>query len=101
MAIAVVMDFEGATLDQYDRLLEPMQLEREGSAPPGCIFHWVTATESGVRVTDVWQSREQYEAFGKDQIGPFTVEVGFPGPPATAYFDVHNYLTGDPQNLPD
>jgi hypothetical protein len=53
----------------------------------------VAATDGGILVTDLWQTRELYDAFAKDQIGPFTVEAGFPGPPTVRYLDVHNYFT--------
>jgi hypothetical protein len=43
--------------------------------------------------TDVWQSREQFEKFAQEEIGPRTQEVGFPGPPEITFHDVHNHLT--------
>ncbi len=42
---------------------------------------WVAQTDDGIRVTDVWESREQFEKFAADQIGPITQEVGIPSPP--------------------
>jgi hypothetical protein len=47
------MDFPGATLEQYDRVLELMGLTPGGRAPPGALFHWVTQTDEGIRVVDV------------------------------------------------
>jgi hypothetical protein len=63
MAVAVVMDFEGATLDQYDQVVAKMGLSAGGAGPPGALFHWVTETDGGVRVTDVWETREQFDRF--------------------------------------
>lgn len=51
------------------------------------------ATEDGLRVTDVWETREQFEQFAEAKIGPITQEVGIPGPPQITFHDVHNYLT--------
>ncbi|MBM7798562.1 hypothetical protein JOE57_001483 [Microlunatus panaciterrae] len=93
MAIAVVMDFTGGTLEQYDQVIEKMHFTPGGPGAAGGLFHWSTATPDGVRVTDVWQTREQFEAFSRDQIGPVTMEVGIPGPPAITVYDVHSYLT--------
>jgi hypothetical protein len=56
---------------------------------------WVTATEDGIRVTDVWRTREEFEAFAAEQIGPLTAEVGFPAPPEITVHDVHNYDSAD------
>ena len=93
MAVAVVMEFNGATLEQYDQVIEKMHFEPGGPGAPGGLFHWCTSTGGGVRVTDVWESREQFDAFGREQIGPITAEVGIPGPPELTFFEVHSYLT--------
>jgi hypothetical protein len=93
MAVAVVMDFEGATLEQYDEVIARMNFPPDGSGAPGGLFHWCTATDTGVRITDVWESQETFEAFANDQIGPVTQQVGVPAPPKLTFFPVHNYLT--------
>jgi hypothetical protein len=93
MATAVIMEFNGATLAQYDQVIEKMGLTPGGPAPAGAISHWVVATENGLLVTDLWQSRELYDAFAKEQIGPFSAEAGIPEPPKLTYYDVHNYFT--------
>lgn len=38
MAVAVQMDFEGATLDQYDQVCQMMGLTPKGPGPAGAIF---------------------------------------------------------------
>lgn len=93
MAIAVVLDFPGGTLDQYDQVCSKMGLTPGGPGPKGALSHWVAATADGIRVTDVWRTREQFDEFAATQIGPFSAEVGLPGPPEVAVFEVHNYFT--------
>jgi hypothetical protein len=93
MAIAVVMEFEGGSLDQYDQIVQLMGFEPGGRGAPGGLFHWVTRTDSGIRVTDVWSSREQFEQFAQEQIGPFTQQAGITAPPVITFHEVHNYLT--------
>ena len=92
MAVGVVMEFTGATLEQYDQVLEKMGLVQGGPMPDGGLSHWVCATDDGIRITDVWESREQYEKFAQEQIGPFSQEVGIPGPPEISFHEAHNYL---------
>ena len=92
MAVAVQMDFEGATLDQYDAVLTKMGLRPGGPGPTGSISHWAAKTDNGLRVTDVWVSREAFESFAHEQIGLFTQEVGFPGPPGMQFFEVHSFF---------
>lgn len=93
MAVAVVMEFEGATLDQYDQVLEKMGLTSGGPTPPGALFHWVAQTDDGIIVTDVWETREAFDQFGEEHIGPLMAEVGIPAPPQTTFHEVHSYLT--------
>jgi hypothetical protein len=94
MPVAVILDFEGATLDQYDQVIERMGLEPGGDVPDGALFHWVTATDNGIRVVDVWESREVFDRFAEEQIGPHSEAVGLPNPPQTHYHEVHNHLGG-------
>jgi hypothetical protein len=44
-----------------------------------------------MRVVDVWESREVFDKFAQEQIGPYTAEVGI-GEPSMTYYDVHNTL---------
>jgi hypothetical protein len=93
MPVGVVLDFPGGTLEQYDRVIELMNLTPGGRGAPGGMFHWVTKTDNGIRVTDVWETREQFEQFAEEQIGPYTQQAGIPAPPDVTFHDVHNYLT--------
>ena len=92
MAVAVEMNFRGATLDQYDQILEKMGLEPGGSVPPGAISHWVAKTDDGIRVVDVWETREIFDRFAQEQIGPISSEVGITEQPELSFYDVHNHL---------
>ena len=93
MAVGVVLEFEGGTLDQYDQTVEKMSFTPGGTGAPGGLFHWVTATDNGIRVTDVWEDKETFERFAEESIGPISAEVGFPSAPDITFFEVHNYLT--------
>jgi hypothetical protein len=93
MAVAVVMDFEGGTLEQYDEVVDRMGFAREGAGAPGGLFHWVTSTDNGIRVTDVWNTRDEFDQFAAQTIGPITRDVGIPQEPEVSVHEVHNYLT--------
>lgn len=93
MAIAVQLEFTGATLDQYDEVIKRMGFRPGGPGGPGALFHWVAKTADGIHVTDVWASQEQFDRFAQEKIGPITQEVGFPNPPKIEIFEVHNHLT--------
>lgn len=93
MAVAVVIELPGATLDQYDQSLVKMGFTPEGAGAPAGLFHWVTATDDGIRITDVWRTKEDFDAFAASTIGPIAAEVGFPAPPQITFYEVHNYQT--------
>jgi len=94
MAIAVIMDFTGATLDQYDQVVRSMGLTPGGPVPPGAVFHWVAATGDGIRVCDVWETRDEFERFAQTEIGPKTAAAGITEPPQMTFYEVHNTLGG-------
>jgi hypothetical protein len=93
MAVAIEMSFKGASLDQYDQIIQKMGLTPGGATPPGAISHWVAETDEGLRVVDVWETQEAYDQFAAEQIGPFTAEVGITDPPEMRVYEVHNHLT--------
>lgn len=92
MAVGVELTFEGGTLEQYDQVIEKMGFRPGGPGAPGGLFHWVAATDNGIRVTDVWDSLERFQRFADEQIGPITGEVGIQAPQVQT-FEIHNYLT--------
>jgi hypothetical protein len=48
VVVAVQLDFQGATLEQYDEMNERIGLLPGGpTAAPEDLFHWVTKTEDG------------------------------------------------------
>ena len=93
MAVAVQMDFDGVTLDQYDQICGKMGLTPKGPGPTGAISHFAAKTDAGLRIVDVWETKEQFEKFAQEQIGPYSADVGLPAPPQIQFFDVHNYFT--------
>jgi hypothetical protein len=92
MAIAVQLDFPGGTLAQYDQVIQKMGFRPGGSGSPGLLFHWVTKTANGNRVTDVWTSKDAFEKFSREQIGPYSQQVGLAAP-TIQFFEIHNHLT--------
>ena len=92
MAVAIEMVFKGATLEQYDDVMELMGL---GDTPPdGAIFHWVAATPDGIKVVDVWESLDQFNRFAGENIMPNTQKAGIEAPPEMTTHEVHNHLGG-------
>jgi hypothetical protein len=91
MAVAFILDFPGGTLEQYDAVVEKMDLD--GRLSPGGLYHAAGATSDGVRVCDVWESEEAFQQFAESKIGPITAEVGL-GEPEIRSFQVEQTRSG-------
>lgn len=89
MAIARVFDGEGWTSQQYDTLIERMNLG--GRSAPGVLFHWAAATGGGMRAVDVYESREAADRLAQEQIGPLVQDLGL-SMPEISEFEVHAIL---------
>ena len=93
MAVAVEVNFPGATIAQFDEAIKIIGAVPGGRHPgEGALFHWATQTDSGVRVTDVWETKEQFERFREDVIVPNSGRAGLPEPEFRV-IDVHEYMT--------
>jgi hypothetical protein len=90
MVIARVFDAPGWTVEQYDELIARMELG--GHAAPGVLFNWATATRDGVRVVDVYESREVADRLAQSSVAPLVAELGLTMPAITE-FEVHRFLT--------
>ena len=90
VAIARIIDTR-ITSDEYDEMR--VRLGMEDAPPPGSLFHVAALGEDGkVRIVEVWDSREQAEAWGEKVMAART-EAGFgDGPPAIEYLEVHNIV---------
>ncbi|MET9215759.1 MULTISPECIES: hypothetical protein [unclassified Nocardia] len=93
MAVAVELDFPGATLEQYDQVLEKMGFTHGGTGGPGMIFHVVRKTDDGFHVTDVWESAAQFQEFAETTLRPLSQEVGLTAEPVITIHEAHNFLT--------
>jgi hypothetical protein len=89
--MSVLIRFAPASLTaaQYDESVR--KLEEQGDFPPdGLDYHVCFGTEGNLHVSEIWDSREQLEAFG-ERLMPVLAEVGIePGEPQI--IDIHNIV---------
>ena len=81
---------ESATIAQYDETIR--KLSENGAFPPdGLDFHvCFTSSDGAVRVSEIWDSVEQMQAFGP-RLMPILAEVGInPGVPEI--LEIHNIV---------
>ena len=89
MSILVRFAPTSLTAEQYDESVRRMT--ESGDFPPEGMEHQVCfGTDGNLHVSELWDSREQWEAFG-ERLMPVLAEVGIEaGEPEV--FDVHNYV---------
>jgi hypothetical protein len=89
MSVLIRFAPESLTGAQYDESVR--KLEEAGVFPPeGLEYHVCFGSEGKLAVSEIWDSREQLEAFG-EQLMPILAEVGIePGEPTV--FDFHNIV---------
>ena len=92
MAVTLVTEIPGATHELYDKVRDNLGMSQEGALIEGQLAHIASPMDGGWRVVDVWESREVFDRFSQEQIGPFSQQAGITEPPETTYRDVHNHL---------
>jgi hypothetical protein len=78
MAVALVLDFPGGTMEQYHEVVGRMGLG--GRMAPGSLFHAAGIYQGGLRVVDAWEDAEQFQRFSDAEIVPQTQAVGLAAP---------------------
>jgi hypothetical protein len=79
---------KNVTTEQYDQVQR--KLDESGNwMPDGLDYHVAFGTKGDVRVSEIWDSKEQFEAFSK-RLMPLLQEAGIElsGPPEL--IDIHN-----------
>jgi hypothetical protein len=78
------------TTDQYDETIR--RLEKSGDwLPEGLESHVAFKSNGNLRVSEIWDSREQFDAFG-ERLMPVLKDVGIdPGQPEV--LEIHNIVT--------
>ena len=90
MSIVVRLSPNAVTAEQYDKSWEALEEAKLDWPPPGLDYHvCFFGSDGNVLVSQIWDTREQFEAFGERLI-PVLAEAGieFSGPPEI--FEAHD-----------
>jgi quinol monooxygenase YgiN len=90
MSIVVRYNPPSLTAEQYDladRLLREAGVE---PLPEGLEYHVCFGSEGHLRVSEIWDSREQFEAYGKQlSVMPVMADIPFDSGGSPEIFEVH------------
>ena len=91
MALVLTFKPSGFTAAKYDDAVKQLQAAGAG-APKGRSYHVCYGDPNSITVTDVWDSVEDFQAFG-EALMPIMQSLGVdPGQPDTQ--EVHNIIIG-------
>ena len=72
MTWGIIMDVD-APIEMYDAVhAEVMRTAGTGTAVDGLLVHLARPTARGFQIIEVWQTREQYERYNAELVGPIT-----------------------------
>jgi hypothetical protein len=91
MALGIYFAHEGFTPEKYDSTIKKLEAAGAGS-PKGRTYHCALEANGSVQVFDIWESQEDFDAFGSTLM-PILSELDVTlGEPMVA--TVHNVITG-------
>jgi hypothetical protein len=91
--VSIVVRFSpaGLTREKYDESVRRLEAVGAWPNPAGMEIHLLFGEEGNLRVSEIWDSREQLQAFG-DRLMPILTDIGieFSGEPEI--FEVQNLV---------
>jgi hypothetical protein len=87
----MIMEWDGVTLQQYDEARKVVNWE--GDAPAGGLFHVAAHDGQKLRITDTWESAEQFQQFVDQRLMPGVQKVGIQGQPRVEVYPTHAVFT--------
>ncbi len=84
MQTVMLMRWAGVTPEQYEEARSRIGWETDVAA--GAVLHVAGFDGDELRVTDVWESPEQFQEFAETRLMPGVKEVGIEGEPEVRLF---------------
>jgi hypothetical protein len=95
MAICVIAENPKGDAETYEKVMRRVA-ESGGLPPAGAIFQVAGPGEPGWRVVSVWESRDAFERFAREQLAPAWSEFGISRDDVDfTIFETHSYMAGD------
>jgi hypothetical protein len=83
----MLMKWAGFTQAHYETIRKTVNWE--GNHPKGAVFHVAAFDKDGGRVTDIWESAEEFNDFVHNRLMPGTKAAGITGEPQVEIFPVY------------
>ncbi len=94
MAVLMILEWQGVSVDDYERLNDRIGVHGDEDAPDGLIEHVAALTdENELVIADLWESEQALGAFFETRLGPAIRELGLPEA-APRVASVHQHRPG-------
>ena len=97
MRTIIVMKWGGVTPDQYEKIRKLANWE--GDTPKGAVFHVAGFSNNALRVTDLWESQDDFNCFEQTRLMPAVAQTDIQGEPQVEMLPVHAIYVPSLQNL--
>ena len=91
MRTIMLMEWDGVSPEQYDAARDVVNWE--GNVPDGAVLHVAAFSDKGLRVTDIWESPEDFQRFVQTRLMPGVQQLGIQGEPKVELYPVHGLFT--------
>lgn len=91
MAIVMDMSWKGVTREQYEATRRIVRWDTD--IAPGGLAHVSWFDGDALRVVDLWESAEQFQAFVEQRLMPGVQQVGIETQPEVRIFPAHAAFT--------
>ena len=88
MAIMMSMEWPGVSAAQYDEVKRITNFENDW--PAGGVFHVAALDGDTLRITDVWERAEDFQAFVASRLMPCVQQLGITSQPNVNIYPAHN-----------
>lgn len=91
MSIVVRFNPASLTAEKYDDAIRRHEEAGIELPPDGMDYHVCFGSDGNLRVSEIWDSREQFEAYG-ERLMPLLAEAGIEMAGAPEVFEAHNII---------
>ncbi|MBC5766949.1 hypothetical protein H8R02_20960 [Ramlibacter sp. GTP1] len=84
----MLMQWDNVTPAQYDAVRKIVNFEAD--PPRGGLYHVAGFDDKGMRVADVWERAEDFQAFVEQRLMPGVQKAGITGEPKVNILPAHN-----------
>jgi hypothetical protein len=86
MPVVMNMRWDGVTPEEYEQARE--QVGWEQRSPEGGIIHIASFTDEGLRITDIWETADDFNRFVASRLMPVVREIGIQGEPDVTFAEL-------------